>query len=562
MKITDAKEIRKALKKDKEYRVGAMQLIYNSKLEMTEDITILYSFARYYSIKNILTDNHLRLARKLLPKLSKKLSDLGGIEKLPIYNPDKLELKGVEAKSKKKIIKQIKKIKGLKGTPRPFQWEGISFIEYMNGRALVADDMGLGKTIQVLAWLLYRIEDVKKIVIVVPATLKYNWLEEIEKFTDFKNVQILSGRMAQDPIVKDIIIINYDIMSDWVSKLIKFKPDCIIMDECQRIINQKSARTKACLKLGRKCKHVIGLSGTPISNRSIEFYNIIKLIDKTLFPSKKEYKDRYCDPTFDGYSWNYNGSSNNKELHNILINSIMIRRLKREVLKELPEKVRIVIPIELKNRKLYDDTEKEFDEWLAEGIAEDLPEVTVLSKISALRKAVITCKLDQCIEWIEDYLESGNKLVVFTKHTEPLLKLQKHFGKKAIMINGSVAVNKRHTLVKQFQEDSDIRLFLGNLDACAEGITLTAASATLSIELGWSAAKHDQGDDRIDRIGQIAKEIFAYYIIARNTIEEDIALLLDKKRKLLGEILDGKEVKQNKMLVELMRNYKKRRLLN
>jgi SWI/SNF-related matrix-associated actin-dependent regulator 1 of chromatin subfamily A len=175
----------------------------------------------------------------------------------------------------------------------PYQRDGVAFTEAKNGRVLIADEMGLGKTAQALAWLQLRTE-VRPVVIVVPASLKLNWERETFMWMEDPTVQILSGKSPYE-LTAEIIIINYDILAAWLLALIAYEPKVVIADEVHYAKNNGAKRTKALKQLAKKAEHFIGLSGTPIVNRPIEFYNAIKMIDPNLFPDYWRYAKRYCN---------------------------------------------------------------------------------------------------------------------------------------------------------------------------------------------------------------------------------------------------------------------------
>jgi SNF2 family DNA or RNA helicase len=458
-------------------------------------------------------------------------------------------------------IKSVEVIPGLKGILFPFQKDGVSFIESHAGRALIADEMGLGKTVQALAWLQLHPE-LRPAVIVAPASLKFNWKKEAENWLSDPNIEILSGKKSYKTTGK-ILIINYDILGEWVENLKKIKPQTLIMDEVHYIKSNKTIRTQAAKELAKGIPHLITLSGTPIMNRPIEMYNAINLIDNTLFPNAWVYAKRYCGAYNNGYGWDFNGASNTEELHQKLINTCMIRRKKIDVLKDLPEKITSFVPISINNELEYKSAENNFIQYVRETKGNDAAvkasNAEMLTQINLLKQLCIKGKLNGTIEWIENFLESGQKLVVFVTHIDTVNQLMEHF-KTAVRFDGTVSLTDRDKAVTDFQENPNVNLFLGMLDSQGKpsgvGITLTAAYATATIEYQWSPGVHDQADDRIHRIGQ-KNSCINYKLIALNTIEEKIALMLDKKRKVLDSILDGVETESESLLTELINNYLK-----
>ena len=454
-------------------------------------------------------------------------------------------------------LKEIKEIKGLKGTLIPFQLTGVNFLEKKIGRALIADEMGLGKTIQTLAWLQLHLE-IKPTIIVVPASLKLNWQQEANNWMSNPNTQVIFGS-KNVKITGNIIIINYDILPAWKDRLIALKPQCLILDECHYIKSNSAQRTKATKKLAKKIKYVIGLSGTPIINRPVELKNIINILQPTLFPDFWYFVRRYCNAKHNGFGWDFNGVSNANELHLILTSTIMIRRLKKDVLKELPDKVFSFIPMGLDNKKEYQSAELDFISFLKEqqgkAAAERASNASALVELEILKQLAVKGKMKHVIEWIKLFLESGEKLIIFAVHKFVINELMETFSDIAVKIDGSIPNKDRIVNVNEFQNNNKIKLFIGNIKAAGVGITLTAASNVTFIELPLTPGELSQASDRAHRIGQ-KNCVNIHYLIAENTIEMKIAKLLDKKRMVVDSVLDGKITIQSSLISEIIKDYK------
>lgn len=454
-------------------------------------------------------------------------------------------------------IEQIE-VPNLKKELFDFQKKGVAFIEAKNGRALIGDSMGLGKTAQALAWLQLHPEK-RPAIVIVPASLKLNWKKEAEMWMQEPKVQILSGTKPDIPITGEIIIINYDIVKDWVEALRNIHAQVLILDEAHFVKSNRAQRTKAVKKLGKNIPHIIGLSGTPIVNRPIEMYNALKLINDTVVPSFWQYAQRYCGARHNGFGWDFSGATNTEELHERLTNTIMIRRKKEDVLKDLPPKIRSIVPIELSNRQEYSRAEADFITWVKErkglDAAKKASNAEAFVKIEGLKQLSIKGKIKHAIDWISDHLSVNGKLVVFASHRSTIDQVMEVFKDQAVKIDGSVTKQDRQKAVDSFQSDPKVRLFVGNIKAAGVGITLTVASSVVFLELGWSPGEHDQAEDRIYRIGQDAQSINIYYLIAKDTIEKEIITLLDKKRKVLDQVLDGKNTESESLLSELLRTY-------
>jgi len=448
-------------------------------------------------------------------------------------------------------------VPGIKKQLFPFQKQGVAFIEKRNGRALIADEMGLGKTIQAAAWLQLHPEK-RPAIIVCPASLKLNWAKEIkETLSTNDNVQILQGTKPY-PINGSIIIINYDILNSWVETLQAINPQVLIMDEMHYVKNSSAIRTKAAKKLAKGIPHIIALTGTPIVNRPVEGFNIFQILDKNLFPNFWTYVHRYCGARHNGWGWDFSGATNEEELNQILTSTIMIRRRKTDVLKDLPEKLYSFVPMELDNEKEYRTAEAEFIEYLrgvkGKEAAEKAKKAEHLVKIEAMKQLAVKGKMKQAINWIRDFIEDGSKLVVFAVHKEVIDQLMNEFKDVAVKIDGSTPTSERHKAVEAFQNDPNVKLFIGNIQAAGVGLTLTAASAVAFLELPWTPGELQQAEDRCHRIGQ-KNAVNIYYLLAENSVEYKLAKLLDKKKEVLSTVIDGKPVEEKSLISELIESY-------
>jgi SWI/SNF-related matrix-associated actin-dependent regulator of chromatin subfamily A-like protein 1 len=447
----------------------------------------------------------------------------------------------------------LQKELGLKKTLFPFQKEGVAFIESRNGRVLIADEMGLGKTIQALAYLQLHPE-LRPAVIICPASLKLNWAKEIrETMTQATNTQILQGKRVHK-LHGQIVIINYDILPFWLAALTAFEPKVIIGDEIHYIKSNSAKRTKAVKQLAKEVKHVLALSGTPIVNRPIEIFNALSIISPGLF-AFKQFTHRYCAAKFNGFGWDFTGATNTEELHKKLTETVMIRRKKADVLKDLPDKMYSFIPMELDNQEEYDSIESDVIGYLrtakGEAAADKASNAEIIVQIELLKQSAVRGKLASALEWVEDFLESGEKLVLFATHKFVIDAVMARFESIAVKIDGSVDGFERQIAVEAFQQNPKLKLFVGNIKAAGVGLTLTAASNVAFIEFPWTPGELNQAIDRCHRIGQ-KDTVSVHYLMAPDTIDEKIAKLLDKKTKVLDGVLDGKKTDEGSLLIELM----------
>jgi len=428
----------------------------------------------------------------------------------------------------------------------PFQRAGLVFTEATGGNCMIADSMGLGKTIQALSYLAAH-PDMRPAVIVCPASLKLNWEREAQAWleTDDK-IEVINGGKVH-PLTGDtgIIIINYDILKKWLPELMRIEPQILIYDEAHALKNKASARSKAAKELAAVTPHKVLLTGTPVLNRPAELWHQLQIIDPFGYPDKRffQWHKRYADAKQNRFGWDFSGASNLDELAASL-KTIMIRRTKEQVLPELPAKRRQTVLIPIDNRKEYDRADNEFLEWMAEQkgaeAAERASNVEQLAKIEYLRQIAIRGKMKQALAWIENFLESGEKLVVFATHKETIDRLMVEFSECAVKIDGSVSSEKRQAVVDSFQNNPETRLFIGNIQAAGVGITLTAASNVVFLETGWTPALLEQAEDRCHRIGQ-DNAVNIYYLLAAKTIDVSMAAMLESKREVIDKITEDED---------------------
>lgn len=496
-----------------------------------------------------------------------------------VFQPDLLDYVKKQEQKQQQVIHQDLCIPGLKGALRDFQKVCVAFCDQRDGNVLNADDMGLGKTIETLAWLQLHPE-LRPAIIVCPASAKLNWAREANKWMKSPKVQMLSGRTPEIIFhdTAEIVIVNYTILPNsyepyvdaqgrkkkreiprtgWVDYLINFQPKVLILDEAQAIKNNTANQTLAVKKLAKSTPKCIALTGTPIDNRPMDIYNIWSIVDPASCPTYWHFAMTYCGAKNNGFGWDFSGFSNLPQLHERM-KHFMIRRMKRDVMTELPEKTRTVVPMELDNFREYKAAEDDFIKFIhqtkGKAAAEKASHAEQLAKISALKQLAIKGKMKQVFDWIEDYLDSGNKLVVFAYHAFIIDMLMNKFKDIAVKLDGSTPEKKRMESVDAFQTNPKVRLFVGNIIAAGTVITLTAASDTATIELMWGPGKHDQAEDRTCRIGQ-KNAVTAYYLLAAGTIEERIARIIDEKRKIVNAAVDGEETEMRSLLTELMKDY-------
>lgn len=443
----------------------------------------------------------------------------------------------------------------------PYQQEGVEGIYGMRGRCLLADEQGLGKTIQSLYWI-NKIPGHRPVVIVTPASVKYNW--QLEAQTHFgMHVEVIEGNRPKRTMTLpgEIVVINYDILKSWLPALLRAAPKCVVLDEVQYIKNPDTQRTKATWQLCENARSVVGCSGTPFENRPIELWPILKAIRPDIYPNFEQFAWRYTKPFKWRGRWHYEGSLNEAELHRILKKNVMIRRLKKDVLPDLLPKVRKMVPFKMKGMAEYNFAEKEFIAWLRKtsiAKANRAKRSAAMSKIGYLLRFVAVQKTEWIKKWIKDFLDSnpGKKLVCFTMHTSVIEALQAHFSAQCVVINGKVTGIKRHEAVRKFQSNKRVRLLFGNWKAAGVGLTLTAADTVAALDLPWTPGLMMQGEDRIHRIGQKFKCVI-HYLLAKDTVEERQVAMLLRKSKVLDAILNGtRTTKHLDLFTEVLKEMK------
>ena len=460
------------------------------------------------------------------------------------------------------------KINGIKGTLFPYQNRTVQFAINCNGRALLALDLGTGKTFCSLAYVAHTKK--AKTLVICPSSMKYTWKNETEKWTKLKGFVVESkGKLSLEEYqANDVLIINYEILKKNFELLSSVMIDCLIIDESQYCKNNTAMRTKLVKALSRKIPSALLLSGTPILNRPIELFSQLNIIDPITWNNYYSYAKKYCGAWQSPWGLDVSGASNLEELRE-RISKYVIRIKKGDVLKDLPEKnfVNIPIRIDKESQKNYDLVESSFIEYLKEVKDKTDKEINKtlqaekLAKLNELRQISTIGKQSVATEIIENIVESGQKVVVFCSYNAPLLELQKKFKEKAVMIIGSNSAQDRATAIDVFQKDDKVKVFLGGMLSASTGITLTEAQNVLFLNYDWTPANMEQAYSRIDRIGQKAESINIYQLIAMDTIDQKIEELLKGKKEIIGELIDGEVVggkKENSVINNLINLYGKK----
>jgi len=419
-------------------------------------------------------------------------------------------------------------------------------------RFILADDMGLGKTTSTIIAALET--GAKKILIICPASLKINWQREIENYTN-RGSFICEGKKYSENN-EDFVIVNYDILKNFHnlkekdnSDLLNSNFDLVILDEAHMVSNAQAQRTKIINDFVKNIDRVWLLTGTPMTSRPINYYNLLKIIESPVAQNWMAYAIRYCQ----GYQfragnrkvWNVTGASNLEELRDRTSKQIL-RRLKEDVL-DLPDK--IITPVYLRiNSKEYKDLMGEYYEWLKNKKEESTSLAIQFSKLMKVRKVIANEKVKETIKFAENIIDQDKKVIIFTNFTDTLQTIYNHFEKQAVYLDGSCNKIQRQNAVDQFQENEKIKVFVGNLKAAGVGLTLTSAETVIMNDLSFVPAEHAQAEDRAYRYGQ-KNNVLVYYPIFENTIEGVVYDILNNKKKVIGTVM-GDEVNNSTDVVE------------
>jgi len=438
------------------------------------------------------------------------------------------------------------------------QKEGVKTL-CENKKYILADDLGLGKTMTTIVASLES--NSKKTLVICPASLKINWKREIEFHTN-KKISIVEGKKWEDG---DYVIVNYDILKNFhslekgVESIIRNSGfDLIIVDEAHAICNTQAQRTKLVNDIAKISDKVWLLTGTPVTSRPINYFNLLNLVDCNVAQNWMAYVKRYCN----GYQfragnrkiWNVSGASNLEELYE-RTKPFVLRRLKNDVL-DLPEK--IISPVYMRLRsKEYEDVMGEYYEWYDKGGESDSLTMQ-FSKIAKVRQIIANEKVAQTIELCENILDQDKKVIIFCNFTDSLNAIYNHFKKVAVKLDGSTPKGERQDAVDKFQTDDKVKVFVGNIKAAGVGLTLTAAETVIMNDLSFLPSDHSQAEDRAYRYGQ-KNTVVVYYPLFENTIEGIIYDILDKKKRIINTVMGDTMLFEGDALENILQSINQKR---
>lgn len=417
----------------------------------------------------------------------------------------------------------------------PYQKDAVDFIHDNQGTCLIADEMGLGKTVEALWYAKEKGDKVKSILIVCPATVTYKWGNEIDRWygVPWQVVAKVNQKLEDVPI----LIMSYTIMTKKYAELIDRPFDLFIADECHYITNPKSLRSKVARKI--IATRTLFLSGTPFMNRPVELFNLLNMINPIEWENYWAFTGRYCDrkAKYIGKGrkiWDVSGASNLDELRN-RISPVMLRRTKAEVLVELPELVRTIIPLDINSKREYNKALAELKD--AVKLTQNLHSEEVLTRLTAVRQLLGLAKVSAALELAEDILaEPDKKVVLFAHHkrvVDKLVEELKEYGVATIV--GADSQQVRANTIEKFQHKILPRVVVMSA-AGSEGIELHRASDIIMVERQWNPAREAQAEARLHRIGQ-KNAVTAHYLVVRNTMDERVHELIEAKRTVFGTVV-------------------------
>jgi SNF2 family DNA or RNA helicase len=468
---------------------------------------------------------------------------------------------------------------------RPFQRAGVAYV-LETGRAVIADEMGVGKTIQAIASL--EAADAYPAIVICPATIKAHWEREFKKWAPHRSIRLLHGRHIQPlGIDADILVLNYDILASRVQQLLNIDFLGIVFDESHYLKNYKAKRSKAALMLTNKNKKasiVLCLTGTPILNRPADLVHQIDMLGcMEAFGGRWAFLQRYCGATEMPWGWDVSGATNLDELSTKLRQTCFIRRTKDQILKDLPPKQKSIVPISIDNPDEYQRVLQSLIVWLKSKIKQD-PEflssikhlghkeqsdaferrlandleradrAAALVRLNALRQIAVKGKLRSIEQWVCNFLNSGEKLVLFgnfKKNQRFIYDALVKKGYDTCKIFAEDSTSERQTAIDHFQNEQDSQVIVCSLKAANHGIGLTAASNVCFMDIGWTASEMEQAEDRCHRMGQL-KSVNIWYLLANDTIEMDMLDLIEAKRRIIDSVMNTDTFGEKNMLDGLM----------
>ncbi|KAK1407819.1 hypothetical protein QVD17_39446 [Tagetes erecta] len=453
----------------------------------------------------------------------------------------------------------------IKSNLLPFQREGVRFVLQHGGRVLLADEMGLGKTLQAIA-VAACVRDSWPVLVLTPSSLRLQWASMIQQWLDIPSADVLvvlSGYSGSNKGGFTIVrsntkgnihldglfnIVSYDAVPKLQGILMSSDFKVVIADESHFLKNAQAKRTTASLPILKKAQYTMLLSGTPALSRPIELYKQLEALYPNVYNNVHEYGSRYCQGGVFGM---YQGASNHEELHNLIKATVMIRRLKKDVLSELPVKRRQQVFLDLADKDMkqintlfceLEVVKNKIKACMSKEDAESL-KFTEKNLINKIYTESAEAKIPAVLDYLGTVIEAGCKFIVFAHHQPMIDAIHQFLLKKkigCIRIDGGTPAGSRQNLVNDFQEKDSIKAAVLSIKAGGVGLTLTAASTVIFAELSWTPGDIIQAEDRAHRIGQVSS-VNVYFLLANDTVDDIIWDVVQSKLENLGQMLDGHE---------------------
>lgn len=424
----------------------------------------------------------------------------------------------------------------------PFQELGVQAL-MSRKHNLLADEMGLGKTIQAIE-LVNRLK-LRKVLVICKASIKRNWQRKLEEWLISKRViQIIDKKTDFISDFSEVVIVNYDLITHSYihQQLTDIKWDLLICDEAHYLKNMEAKRTKAVLSrkgLAHCAQRTLMMTGTPVLNRPIELYPMLRVLAPTVIAPYSDYiryGRRYCAGYQDGFGFNADGASNMDELNKKLRANYMIRRMTDEVQVQLPKKRYEVIFI---------DSTKEIQnqlEVLSNPARKDFKHSNLSAgggELATLRRECAEKKVAFSIELIKEYVESSGKIVIFAYHHTVIEAIERELSSfRTVVLTGSTSQLGRESSIKRFREDPQVKVFIGQIQAAGEGIDglQDSCSNVLFVESSWVSGEIEQAIKRIHRMGQ-TKPVLIRFLVWADSVEEHMMRVALDKAQLIKEIV-------------------------
>jgi SWI/SNF-related matrix-associated actin-dependent regulator 1 of chromatin subfamily A len=454
----------------------------------------------------------------------------------------------------------------------PYQRAGIAWAA-SRPASLIADEMGLGKTIQAVG-VINASPDAKRILVICPASLRLNWARELSKWlVTPRAICVIESGKTKWPASPEIVIVNYDLLKKFRKELRLAQWCIVIADECHAIKNSKAQRTKEIVGYRPKDKDKEGwsaipaarrifLTGTPIVNRPVELWPIINFLDPGSWRNFFSYAKQYCGAVHNGFGWDFGGASNLQELQDRLRETVMVRRLKADVLTELPPKRRQVLPVPANGAEACIAAERAAEArheqaliaaqvaaQLAKAAESDADYDAAVAKLRDLSNAAFAeisqmrhdTALAKAPYVVEHVLAASGKVVVFAHHRDVIQALrdglEAEHPRSVVTLTGEDSMQSRQDAVDRFQSDEECRYFIGSIRAAGVGLTLTASSHVVFGELDWTPGAMSQAEDRCHRIGQ-TNSVLIQHIVLDGSIDARLANTLVSKQTVIDCALD------------------------